>query len=337
MEIAPDWLAIIDDEVHFRLHPRLLREVERGLSDLDVRQKAETIYKIDSKDLIKVLVSSLGIAPDCKGKGAIVIWTYCDEISLTDPILRTLLDIDGDFSQKVNQSLLRSPIAASIVQVHSYVISQISQQLITVIADYIARQLQPLSIAIITFITTVTWNDPLQAFLKKIKLSSEAKQIMTNITSHSLVFAFTTTFLVLVAWWIFYRSPFAKFLKSQSNRQQLISEILQKLSFSLQKLGKKLLQLLESEWAQRLAIAAMVVLGICWLALWKGIPLSPQWREAIIRLKSLLEPYLPVAIVSTRKKIQDFAWKIVSSNFGLIQSIFKFVFKQFKSKKQSKK
>ena len=334
MEIAPNWLAIIDDEVHFRLHPRLLKQIERGLSDLDVREKVEAIYTIDSKDLIKVLASSLGVAPDCKGKGAIIVWTYCDEISPSKPIVRTLLDIDGDFNQKVNQSLLRSPIAASIVQVHSYVISQISQQLITVIADYIARQLQPVSIAIITFVTTVTWNEPLQALLKNIKLSSEAKQIVMNITSNSIIFALTMTFLVLVAWWILVRSPFAKFLKSGSNRQQLISEILQKLGLSLQKLGKKLLQLLESEWAQRLAIASVIILCICWIALWQGIPLNPQWREAIIRLEALLKPYLPVAIVSTRQKLQDFAWKIVSSNFGLIQSIFKLFFKQFKSKPQ---
>jgi len=335
MEIAPDWLAIIGDEVHLRLHPRLLRQIELERSELDIRQRVEMLYKIDSKDLVQVLASSLGYAPNCKATGALIVWTYYDAISPTEPILRTLIDVDGDLSQKASQDMLRSPIANRLIQAHSYVIGQISQQLVTVISDYIARQLQPFNVAFLSFVTTVTWQEPLQSVLKNINLSSGTKQILTNITGNSLIFAFTITVAVLVVWWIFYRSPLAKLLQSRLTSQQLIGQFLESVILKLQQLGKKLLELLESKWGQRLAIASMVILGLCWLLLWQGTILPPQWQEAIIRLESILKPYLPIALVSTRKKIQDLLWKLISSNFGLLQSIFQFFMKRFKPKTQS--
>ena len=132
------------------------------------------------------------------------------------------------------------------------------------------------------------------------------------------------TVLALIIWWLVIKSPLAIIFKPSQKYQlpkdgsivwllsllQAFTKSLNKLSIrlfkkSLQQLGSECLEVLDSRWGQILAIAVILVLGICWLLQWQGIQLSLSQREFIHKLTISLEPYLPVAIVSVRQKIMS--------------------------------
>jgi len=128
---APDWLAIVEEEIIVRLNPKVLAQIEEETSGFSDRhnRNGEIIYKLNNQELLQVLASSVGMTPS--SQGAITIWTYyndlprksrnagkaqLDQVSEVkpSPILRTLMNVDGDLSQKVCQDILQHPLSDRI-------------------------------------------------------------------------------------------------------------------------------------------------------------------------------------------------------------------------------
>jgi hypothetical protein len=174
-----------------------------------------------------------------------------------------LISIDGDLSQKVCQDILKHPQSDRILKAHSFLVSQISRQFVTAIADYIEEKLRPFEIAIISFVTTVTW------------------------FKNSWLIAIAAPITVLMVWWIC--------SKLNLNLPTLPKDI--------QKIFANLIELLESKTFQVLAIAVVLTVFLGWVAIQVAIPIDNRLHSLIITIQSYLELYLPIAIISLRKSI----------------------------------
>ena len=293
---TPDWLAIVDDEINLWLNPRVLSQIDRDTQGLAVDN--EIIYKINSQELLQVLASSVGMG--ARRQGAIAIWTYytdkkkingLEENSSPNsspkqpsPILRTLMNIDGDLSQKVCVDILQHPQADRLFKAHSFLVGQISLQLITAIADYIEEKLRPFSIALVSFLFTITWQEPLQKIAKQFQVP---EAVIAPLATQSLAIAIAAPIVVLLIWWI-------------SAKLKLTLPDLPK---TTQKFWTNLLQLIESPIFQIVAIAVLIILVFCAIALKWLIPPNSPISNFVITGQSFVEPYLPVAIISLRKWI----------------------------------
>lgn len=285
MVATPDWLAIVDDEISFWLNPNVLAQIDFDTQELATGN--EIIYRVNSQELLQVLASSVGMAT--QRQGAIIIWTYYnDQVERGDeakqaPILRTLMNIDGDLSQKVCQGILKHPHADRIVKAHSFLISQISQQFLTAIVNYVEQKLRPFAIATVAFVTTITWCEPLQKLGKRLNLPESFSLVLTSQCWHM---AITAPIVVLMIWWIY-----SKMDLTLPNTPKLAK-----------KLFAYLLQLLESPIFRLVAVVTITILFFCWIALKFTNPIS-RANTLIKMLESYLEPYLPVVVISLRKWI----------------------------------
>jgi hypothetical protein len=195
-----------------------------------------------------------------------------------------LISIDGDLSQKVCQDILKHPQSDRILKAHSFLVGQISRQFVTAIADYIEEKLRPFEIAIISFVTTVTWYDPLQNISKRFDLSANLINLLAN---QRWLIAIAAPITVLMVWWIC--------SKLNLNLPTLPKDI--------QKIFANLIELLERQISQVLAIAVVLTLFLGWVAIQVAIPIDNHWNSLIITIQSYLELYLPIAIISLRKSI----------------------------------
>jgi fumarate reductase subunit D len=296
MVATPDWLAIIDDEISLWLNPTVLDQIDldtQGLADTN-----EIIYRVNSRDLLQVLASSAGIA--AKQQGAIAIWTYYtdkigDLVDLTEtepspPILKTLMHMDGDVSQKVAEDILRHLRADRILKAHSFLVSQISRQFLTAITDYVEEKLRPFAIATVSFVTTITWCEPLQNLGKRLDLPESFSLFLTSQCWHMAIAA---PIVVLMIWWIS-----SKLNLTLPNTPKLAKRVF-----------TRLLNLLESPIFRLVAVLAIIILLFCWIALKFTAPLG-RANTLIGLLESYLEPYLPIAIISLRQWIVNALGKI---------------------------
>ena len=289
---TPNWLAIVDDEIRLWLNPSVLAKME-----LDVKGVAaenDIIYRVNSQELLQVLASSVGIA--AQRQGAIVIWTYyTDKIgNLPDAnqslILRTLINIDGDLNQKVCQDILKHPQADRILKAHSFLVSQISRQFLTAIADYVEEKLRPFAIATVSFATTITWCEPLQNLGKRLNLPESFSAFLTSQCWHMAIAA---PIVVLMIWWIS-----SKLNWTLPNTPKLVKNFF-----------AYLLQLLESPIFRLVAVVVTVILIFCWIALKFTNPIG-RANTLIGVIESYLEPYLPIAVISLRQSIVNVLGKI---------------------------
>ena len=291
----PDWLAVIDDEISLWLNPTVIDQIY--LDTQGLAKANEIIYRVNSRDLLKVLASSVGMA--AKRQGAIAIWTYYtdktgEEQDLTKPdlpILRTLMHIDGDLSQKVCEEILYHPRADRILTTHSFVVRQISQQFLTALSDYVEQKLRPFAIATVSFTTTITWCDPLQNLGKRFSFSADLTAYLSN---QCWAMASAAPIVVLMIWWIYSK----------------LNLTLPSLPKSSQKFFTNLLGLLESQFFRLVAIAVVIILIFCWITIRVAIPIEARANSFIVTLESLVEPYLPFAIISLRQWIVNGLGKI---------------------------
>lgn len=333
MAIASDWLSVDDDELKVQLSLDTLMRVEADIAELTHHDRTTIIYKLDSELLLPILASGFGISRSFPAKGAIVVWTYYDKIFGTEPIVRTLLTLDGDLSQKVSQKVLQHPIAERIISVHSFLIGQISQQIVTAITEYIYSQLQPYIIGLSTYVATrLYFCDPIRAIVAKLadglSLPNELQMVVSYSTDCNIL-AVSLTVLALLIWWLVIKSPLAFLRQSfpypNSKQGQILSmgrsfvKSLNQLCFrifnkSLNQVGADFLKLLDSRWVRVLAIALLLVLVMSWLLESQGMLLNPQQRASVHKLASSLEPFLPLAIVSVRQKIMSWLGSICFGN-----------------------
>lgn len=317
-----EWLAIVDDEISLRLNPNILGKIELdalSLADHPRNEEIdqELIYKLNSQELLQVLASSVGMASH--RQGAIVIWTYyTDSIASLNnnqefdlgkrPILRTLIHTDGDLTQKVCQDILHHPLADRILRGHGYVISQISEQFTTAIADYIEAKLRPLAIAAVSMVTVIAWCDPMQKLGKNLKLPD-------SLTSNCWSIIIAAPVTVLMIWWLNSKLSFKlpSQLSSQPNDWKK----------SAQKIGKYLLKFLESRVLQIVAISVIVILLVGWLVITFGnLPIEGQISRTIRNIESFVEPYLPISLISIRKWIASTLGKIFFRYSFFLKLIF---------------
>ena len=309
---TPEWLAIVDDEIILRLNPTVLTQIEQESLGFVERydQNEDIIYNLNSQELLQVLASSVGLAP--LSQGALIIWTYYTDITdkngslsnLPDlnqlPILRTLINIDGDLSQKVCQDILKHHLGDRILKAHSYIVGQISGQFVTAIANYIEVKLRPFTIAAISTATVFAWCEPLRKLGTKWQLPDVVIGNCWNI-----IIAAPIT--VLAIWWINSKLPFKLPSLPKFNRNFA--------SIFVQRLGKIILKLLESRILRMVAIAVIAILVLMWLSGWllttfAQYPIDGQLNRVIRNIESDVESYLPIAIISLRKLIVNTLGKI---------------------------
>lgn len=309
---TPEWLAIVDDEIILRLNPTVLMQIEQESLGFVERydQNEDIIYNLNSQELLQVLASSVGLAP--LSQGALIIWTYYTDITnkngsinnLSDlnqlPILRTLINIDGDLSQKVCQDILKHHLGDRILKAHSYIVGQISGQFVTAIANYIEVKLRPFTIAAISTATVFAWCEPLRKLGTKWQLPDVVIGNCWNI-----IIAAPIT--VLAIWWINSKLPFKLPSLPKFNRNFA--------SIFVQRLGKIILKLLESRILRMVAIAVIAILVLMWLSGWllttfAQYPIDGQLNRVIRNIESDIEAYLPIAIISLRKLIVNTLGKI---------------------------
>lgn len=309
---TPEWLAIVDDEIILRLNPTVLMQIEQESLGFVERydQNEDIIYNLNSQELLQVLASSVGLAP--LSQGALIIWTYYTDITnkngsinnLPDlnqlPILRTLINIDGDLSQKVCQDILKHHLGDRILKAHSYIVGQISGQFVTAIANYIEVKLRPFTIAAISTATVFAWCEPLRKLGTKWQLPDVVIGNCWNI-----IIAAPIT--VLAIWWINSKLPFKLPSLPKFNRNFA--------SIFVQRLGKIILKLLESRILRMVAIAVIASLVLMWLSGWllttfAQYPIDGQLNRVIRNIESDIEAYLPIAIISLRKLIVNTLGKI---------------------------
>ena len=330
---TPDWLAVVEDQIIVCLNPNVLTQIEHdNFENGDDRtdSEQEIIYRLNSQALLRVLASSVGLSK-INRQGAIVIWTYysdtnenflsdlqnlsgrlSESLSERSPIVRTLLNIDGDLHQKVCYEILKHPLGDRILKVHSYIIGQISGQFKTVIGDYLEAKLRPLSLAIISMVTVLTWCDPLRKIGKELNLPD-------FVFGNCWLTVSVVPIAILLVWWLHSKLSFKlpNFLSSGGKSNQ---KSLQK---NLQKFGKYLLKLLDGRIFRFVAIAVIGCLFLSWLflALVK-LPVDSQIVQVIRMIESYIEPYLPIAIISLRKLIMDNLGTIFFKSAFIVKFIF---------------
>ncbi len=333
---TPDWLAIVEDQIIVSLNPNVLTQIEHDkFEDGDERTDSdqEIIYRLNSQALLGVLASSVGLSK-INRQGAIVIWTYysdtnenflsdpqnlseqlSEQLSERSPILRTVINIDGDMHQKVCYEILEHPLGDRILKAHSYIIGQISGQFKTVIGDYLDSKLRPLSLATISMVTVLTWCDPLRKIGKYLNLPDF---VFGNCWLTVAVVPIT----IFIIWWLNSKLAFRlpslpNFLNSGAKFNQ------QSFQKNLQKFGKYLLRLLDSRIFRFVAIAVIGCLFLCWLFLTLvKLPVDSQIVQVISMIESYIEPYLPIAIISLRKLIMDNLGTIFFKSAFIVKFIF---------------
>ncbi|WP_271254619.1 hypothetical protein [Pseudanabaena sp. Chao 1811] len=307
---APEWLAIVEEEIIVRLNPKVLAQIEEDTFGLNRHNRdGDIVYKLNSQELLQVLASSVGIAPS--SQGAITIWTYYKDLpdkngdpvnreakseSNPSPILRTLMNIDGDLSQKVCLDILQHPLSDRIFKAHSFVVGQISRQFITAIEDYVEAKLRPFAIATISMVTVFTWCEPLRQHF----------HLSDSLISNCWSIVIAAPITVLIIWWLISKLPFQ----------------LPDLPKSFLDIGKWLLVLLESRFLQIVAIAIIVLLILGWLTITFALPINAQLSHIISNLQTYTEPYLPIAIISLRKMIVNLLGKIFLRYSFFVKLIF---------------
>lgn len=305
----PDWLTIVDDEVVLRLSPIALSQIEQERQqNIADGIEQEIIYRLDSKKLLSVLASSMGIASS--RHGAMIVWTYFDEDSTlalqqktpTSPILRTLLALEGDLTQKICRDILQHPDADRILAAHSYLIGQISKQIVTVIADYVAKKIQPIEIAVISFTTAIFWSELLVVIGKRFSLPTVTLDIVTTQPTTIIVAG-----LVVIFWWLVKNIPFFKAIQKK-----------------IKQLPQNLITILGKQYLQYVAIAAIVISVICSMGL-DQISTDPNFQTIVADLKLWTGLYLPIALVSLRKPIEA----LLGIVFLRIPFVMKLIFGRF--------
>ncbi len=305
---TPKWLAIVDDEIILRLNPTVLTQIEqesRGFVE-HYDQHEDIIYNLNSQELLQVLASSVGLAP--LSQGTLIIWTYYTDITDTPgkngnlpdlnqlPILRTLINIDGNLSQKVCQDILKHNLSDRILKAHSYIVGQISGQFVTAIANYIEVKLRPFTIAAISMVTVFAWCEPLQKFGSKLPLPD-------IVMGNCWLMIIAAPITVIAIWWINSKLPFK--LPSLPKLKRNFASIF------IQRLSKIILKLLESRILRMLAIAVIAILVLIWLlTTFADFPIDSQLNRVIGNIESDVESYLPIAIISLRKLIVNTLGKI---------------------------
>jgi hypothetical protein len=321
---TPDWLAVVEGQIIVCLNPSVLTQIQHdNFEDSDRHvDDQETIYRLSSQSLLQVLASSVGLTK-VNRQGAIVIWTYYSDtndnfvndlqnLSQRSPILRTLINIDGDMHQKVCYEILEHPLGDRILRTHGYIIGQISGQFKTVIGDYLEAKLRPLTIAAISMVTVFAWCDPLHKLSQKLHLPDF---IFSNCWQMTIAAPLT----VLIIWWINSKLPFRlpTLINSQGNfdRQSRIK--------LLQKFGKDLLKLLETPIFRFIAIGVIAFLFLTWLLITVvKLPVDHRIILIVNNIESYIEPYLPIAIISLRKLIMENLGTIFFKSAFIVKFIF---------------
>jgi len=321
---TPDWLAVVEGQIIVCLNPSVLTQIQHdNFEDSDRHvDDQETIYRLSSQSLLQVLASSVGLTK-VNRQGAIVIWTYYSDtndnfvndlqnLSQRSPILRTLINIDGDMHQKVCYEILEHPLGDRILRTHGYIIGQISGQFKTVIGDYLEAKLRPLTIAAISMVTVFAWCDPLHKLSQKLHLPDF---IFSNCWQMTIAAPLT----VLIIWWINSKLPFRlpTLINSQGNfdRQSRIK--------LLQKFGKDLLKLLETPIFRFIAIGVIAFLFLTWLLITVvKLPVDNKIILIVNNIESYIEPYLPIAIISLRKLIMENLGTIFFKSAFIVKFIF---------------
>ncbi|MFM7887544.1 MAG: hypothetical protein ACKPCM_12815, partial [Pseudanabaena sp.] len=212
------------------------------------------------------------------------------------PILRTLINIDGDLTQKACQDILQHPLSDRIFKAHSFIVRQISRQFMTAIEDYVEAKLRPFAIATISMVTVLTWCEPLRQHFHL----SDA--LIGN--CWSIIIAAPIT--VLIIWWLISKLPFQ----------------LPDLPKSLLDIGKWLVAILESRFLQIVAIVIIAALTLSWLAVNFALPTNAPLKRSIDSIQHFAEPYLPIAIISLRKLIVSILGKIFFRYSFFVKLIF---------------
>ena len=328
---TPDWLAVVEGQIIVCLNPSVLTQIQHDNFENSDRHAddQETIYRLNSQSLLQVLASSVGLTK-VNRQGAIVIWTYYSDtndnfvndlqnLSQRSPILRTLINIDGDMHQKVCYEILEHPLGDRILKAHSYIIGQISGQFKTVIGDYLDSKLRPLSLATISMVTVLTWCDPLRKIGKYLNLPD-------FVFGNCWLTVAVVPIAIFIIWWLNSKLAFRlpslpDFLNSGGKfNQQSFQKNLQK---NLQKFGKYLLRLLDGRIFRFVAIAVIGCLCLSWLflALVK-LPVDSQIVQVISMIESSIETYLPIAIISLRKLIMENLGTIFFKSAFIVKFIF---------------
>lgn len=315
---TPEWIAIVDDEIIVRLNPTVLTQIKQDIDDSVANSDDEIIYKLNSQELLQVLASSVGIAS--LRQGAIVIWTYySDQSEKSDnleslpnfkesPIVRTLMNIDGDMNQKICQDILIHPLGDRLLKNHSYIVGQISRQFITAIAEYIELKLRPFAIATISMATVFSWCEPLRNLGEKMQLP---EAVIGN--CWRIIIAAPIT--VFIIWWINSKVPF-KFSALPKFAPKFDPKL-------FQNLGKAILKFLESRILQTFAIAIIIILLLGWLInTFTYFPVDGQLSRIIHNIELYIKPYLPIALISMRRAIVNTLGKIFFRYSFFVKLIF---------------
>ncbi len=307
---APEWLAIVEEEIIVRLNPKVLAQIEEDTSGFSDRHNrhGDIIYKFNSQELLQVLASSVGITPS--SQGAITIWTYYNDLAdkprnlaktqlsetKQSPILRTLMNVDGDLSQKICQDILQHPLGDRILKAHSFIVGQISRQLITAIEDYVEAKLRPFAIATISMVTVLTWCEPLRQHF----------QLSNTFIGNCWGIIIAAPMIMLIIWWLISKLPFQ----------------LPDLPKSLSDIGKWLVSILESRFLQIVAVVIISILISSWLAVNFALPAKSPLKYSIDSIQNFAEPYLPIAIISLRKLIVSVLGKVFFRYSFFVKLIF---------------
>jgi len=312
MVAANQLIYIVDDQIVMRLSPIAIAQIDQDRLQSNARLGTkvgtkEILYKLDSSKLLQVLASSLGIASS--RQGAIIIWTYfeadssnAEQEQLSAPILRTLITIDGDLTQKICQEILEHPSADLLLRVHSYLIGQISQQLTTAIADYIAKKIRPIEIICVTFTAAIAWNDQFVAISQRLNFPP---QFINIFISQYSVILITLVAVVLWKFWSVKLLPIP--------RQRAVARFFS--NFQL---------FLGNQYLQYVAIAAVSIFIVCTIATTQNF-FSPNTQIIISELKLWTKLYLPIALLSLRKPIT----RAIGKLFLRIPFLVKLIFGRF--------
>ncbi|MDX2254228.1 MAG: hypothetical protein NW214_01795 [Pseudanabaenaceae cyanobacterium bins.39] len=313
------------DQVELRLDAKVLRQVD--LKNQSFFQGLEIDCRIEHRDLSRLLETALGISPIAQG--VIVIRTYCDEISLDKPIVRTLLSLDGDLSQKIHQVCLKHQHIDRIFAIHTYAVRQISQQLVKAIAKYLDSKLFPIKLFLFSLIGTLTLCDPINAgvnYLTKHVLPNPLLQWFVNFPWRCLALAIALSLIALCTWLVFSKLSDRRRSRQKSNRSQSLVTNLIKLAIN--KIFVPIGTILDQKVTQRLSWLAIAILLICWLVNWQIVPISPNVLSVTKAIEANLEPTFSLALYSVRQTVWQFLTQFLLSN-KFLNTIFKFLIKRF--------
>jgi hypothetical protein len=131
----------------------------------------------------------------------------------------------------------------------------------------------------------------LQNLGKRFSFSADLTAYLSN---QCWAMASAAPIVVLMIWWIYSK----------------LNLTLPSLPKSSQKFFTNLLDLLESKVFRLVSIAMVILLIFCWITIRVAVPIEARANSFIVNLESLVEPYLPVAIISLRQWIVSGLGKI---------------------------